>query len=677
MISDVEKKRSILLTTKLRFSPEIQPLKQTVINNIILQIIYTNSSLNRWRIETINEKIYSQIGHQINNDDLNLSLKSLISQEMIEELNNGGHKTYKLSDIGKKLIDKHQIEAENRLDRVLHELFSNSEIHSSLYTDPFLDVISRIFSKIGEDNARLIKGDLSNEDLLNYISLPDIIKGVVFKSSNINYAVFESGINNFFRKNDPDFDIIKWNMAQNYYITKSLGIDPSGSILSKELYENAVFYLDTNIIITALEENHEYHHSFLFFIEMCSKLNISINICQISLDEMNEWLSYQREIIEKTISNIPDGLSSKINSLIYDIYLKKVELHNYENIDDLFTSFSNASNKLESEFEIKLFHNDWFSNNNDKPEVNNFAEKIRDRYFKTRNRKKSRRAPKHDALLLMWIEKERREKSLNTWLITADSSLPGIVPNRSIDSSLAITMDAIIQWISPVNISNEDEFSSIFSEMIKLRLFPQNKIFMLEDFLIFHEMNISCKELPIEDVEQCIRYIKRNIPNMDISKSSDRERLHYEMSRFFKDPSRKYQEELSKLEREKSEMSMNFEREKSEMSMNFEREKLEINNSISDFREKLSNMESEININKIKSIVNKKMFRSVLLLFIVISITVYIAEGNTFYEKISGWWQVYTFIFGVWIFLVSIWIGKEGLRTLGWPFTKIFGIEDK
>jgi hypothetical protein len=48
--------------------------------------------------------------------------------------------------------------------------------------------------------------------------------------------------------------------------------------------------------------------------------------------------------------------------------------------------------------------------------------------------------------------------------------------------------------------------------MIKYRLLPQERIFNLEDFLIFHEMHMSCKELPAEDVEECIRYIKVNAP---------------------------------------------------------------------------------------------------------------------------------------------------------------------
>ena len=68
---------------------------------------------------------------------------------------------------------------------------------------------------------------------------------------------FNNAIYRFFEESDPLFSEIKWNLGQNYYVAKALGMDPSGKLLSSELFANAIIYLDTNVLIEALEPTPE------------------------------------------------------------------------------------------------------------------------------------------------------------------------------------------------------------------------------------------------------------------------------------------------------------------------------------------------------------------------------------------------------------------------------------
>jgi hypothetical protein len=52
---------------------------------------------------------------------------------------------------------------------------------------------------------------------------------------------------------DPDFDAVKWTLAQNCYVAKAIGLDPTGFILSKDVFGNSVLYLDTNVLMEAME----------------------------------------------------------------------------------------------------------------------------------------------------------------------------------------------------------------------------------------------------------------------------------------------------------------------------------------------------------------------------------------------------------------------------------------
>ena len=106
----------------------------------------------------------------------------------------------------------------------------------------------------------------------------------------------------------------------------------------------------------------------------------------------------------------------------------------------------------------------------------------------------------------------------------------------------------------------EDEVAAIFSDAVKYQLLPQESFFDLRDFLVFAEIASSCKELPAEDVEQCIRYLKTNAPNLDPSVPADREKIAREISKFFADPSRKYKQEIQRLEAELSRVEQEHKR---------------------------------------------------------------------------------------------------------------------
>ncbi|GAI17099.1 unnamed protein product, partial [marine sediment metagenome] len=55
----------------------------------------------------------------------------------------------------------------------------------------------------------------------------------------------------------------------------------------------------------------------------------------------------------------------------------------------------------------------------------------------------------------------------------------------------------------------------------------------LVDFIIFSEMQIECKELSPEVVEECIQFIKINAPKLNPMKAEDREKIQYGLAKYF------------------------------------------------------------------------------------------------------------------------------------------------
>ena len=266
--SDIARKRSILFSARIRFSPETQPVRDTAIDKIIehdLLIADREEGLTLQEMEEQGAVSFAGGTPAISRLDMQKSLERLVEMNRLRVIASGkqDQKRYRLSEKALQELWEMQQSTERRFSRVVDGLFRNAEEGSSAYVTPFLECLCIIFSRLGEAYVRLIKGEVGLDELL---SLPSVLRAlgeITTRYPSINQLLFKAAVFSFFRDSDPDYDAIKWNMAQNYYVAKALGLDPSGYLLSKEVFGGAVFYLDTNVLIDgALESKGRYHRSF-------------------------------------------------------------------------------------------------------------------------------------------------------------------------------------------------------------------------------------------------------------------------------------------------------------------------------------------------------------------------------------------------------------------------------
>lgn len=665
---DIARKRSMLLTARMRFSPQIQPVKETAIDRIIEQILFVTPSKKGLSVEEIQEIFSSESGgYAIGSADVGTSCKRLVAKQRIVPQQKGGLELYRLSETASRELSEAQHQTEVRFNSVVNRLFKNAKEGVSAFRAPFLKLLCILFSQLAEEYVRVIKGDIKGDEFLSFPFVSSALKKVKKEFDSIDGSLFESAALSFFRDSDPEYDDIKWNMAQNYYIAKALGLDPSGALLSEEVFGHAVFYLDTNIIIEALEPKDRYHKSFLAFNKASKQLGITLKVCQISLRELQGWLAYQRELMEKVIDQIPDETASEVSSIFYEAYRERKGAGEAVSVDEFFTSFDSPMDRLKGLFEVELEDDIWFDEAKNKPETIKFAETLRSKYSAMRKHPKGWGAALHDALVLLWLQKSRGENGGNIWLITTDTSLPACRPPNASSGSLAITLDAILQWIS-ATVVREDavaDFPAMFAEMLKYRLLPQDRIFDLEDFLIFHEMHMSCKELPAEDVESCIRYIKVNAPMLDPSDPADREKLAYEVSKFFAAPGRKYKQEIARLETEKEKAAQQYKKDLEERDRKIEA----LGTEFREYEEKTAK----------KSLRSSAQFRVLITAIVflvleglVVALASQYGEGSNLFQRVSNSWHFLVLGFAVSVVVGWFVLGKERLEALGWPFTKIF-----
>ncbi len=680
---DIVQKRAMLSTIRMRFSPQLQPIKEAAIDKMIEQQLYVTDKKTGLTLQEIQGQgvIYYDRGHGIlRASDIKDSIKRLVEKERVRIMGSRGEDLYKLSEEVLLELERMFRETESLFNSVVSKLFKNIPTPQN-YSAPFIKSLSIIFSTIGEKYVRIIKGDIKKEQ---QYSFPEILSTVdqVSREHAIDKEVFKNAVINFFREDDPKYDSIKWNMVQNYYIAKVIGLEPDSNLLSQELFGNSDLYLDTNILISALDEEHKHHKGFRELSNACKKLNIRFKVCQLSIEELRASVNSKRRLLEKVVDQIPEETIPKVRGTFLNLYYNQLKLKGSVNFDEIFSSFNSPVEDLREKFNVELVDDEWFDRAKYEKETQELAEELAKKYEELRGHRKNEGSAMDDAILIRWLQRCKEEKG-KVGLVTLDTSLPGSLCEEG-NKAFIITLDALLQWISPIALQSEDQndFARVFSEAVEYQLLPKDRFFELKDFIIFSELQMSCKELPAEDVEGCIQYIKSNAPKLDPSKSEDREKISYEVLKFFTSPGRKYKQEIERLELGQKATKEEYEKKLGDAFSNIKQLE-EKNRKIEEENEKrISNLEQQIQQDRQKReqevLKNVGLIRLsiIVLILVVYEITVVyyavkLGEGGNWYQKILKSW---VFITGGPLFaLMFTWffLGKERIRALGWPYMKL------
>jgi len=371
----IDLKRAILVSARIRLAPETQSIRADAIDKIIEQnMLLLQKKEEGSTIKEIEENISVYIEDRIQlltRREIERSLERLVQSNRVVQTGGGYPKKYKLIENVIEELSEIKKTTEKLITKVIFKLFKNTEEGHLVYGEAFIDCLCIIFSQLGEAYVRLLKGEVGPDVFLNLPTIFRAFQEIEKKYLNINCQLFEKSIIQFFSENDPDYNCIKWNLAQNYYIVKAIGLDENGYLLSKEIFENACFYLDTNVIIDALEPKTQYHRSFKNLSKAFNSLNIKIKVAQISLNELRRVVDHHKSLILKVLPQIPKATESKIPNIFFQLFLEAKRDKADLDINSIYSSFEKPKNKLSKLYDIEVIDYIWFINNEKSQETKN------------------------------------------------------------------------------------------------------------------------------------------------------------------------------------------------------------------------------------------------------------------------------------------------------------------
>lgn len=557
--------RSVLMSARMRFSPVGAGIRDQALEKILeqnLAVAASSGGLSEKELDQI--LVFGKQGPTLRKTDVKQGLKLIREKGRLKEVSFGKTVKYLLSQEAQKDVDE-TIQASNGdFDKTCQLLFSKSPGGIVRNKVPFLRFLCTFFSLLGDLYVRKIANHITATDPDLKASLEKILDKI-FKEEHVQDASsFRKIVHSFFEESNPLFDRIKWNMAQNYLVAKSLGIDRSAQLLSADALRHSTIFLDTNVLIAALVPESRHHGSFQELVKTCGSLDISLKLFSITGTEFTDTVNYHVEQFPKVFNLIPDNSLKKIRSFLIDSYSIAQEEPQFT-IGKFLEKFKNPLEQLNSNFGIDIYRDDWFEIEAEKTATKLLAIEVEQEYLKLRNRKKSHKASTHDALVLRWLNEFSNEHEKH-WFVTLDLTIPR-KKAKSLGVEKLITLDALLQWTTLQSGDSADieRLAEMYSEAIRYKLLPRDTFLDLKDFQIFSEMEIETKSLPASDVEDCIKEIKRAVPSADVNKAEDREKMEREVRKFFSRPDTEFKRKLAEQEYATKKLKEDFDNEQTVM----------------------------------------------------------------------------------------------------------------
>ena len=580
---------------------------------------------------------------------------------------------YCLEDTVASAIRDRRDQSETQLDEIVESLFANAPNGPTPYKEPFIQSACLIFAELAEESATLVLGEQPGSGFADADLLAAAIHTVGGLFPDADKRLLEDGLRKFFQERDPRYSTLQFALSQNYFVVKMLGLDPDGSALSREIFEDAVFYLDTNVIIGGLAPSQGRKESVEAAVNASRTAGARFAVCQITMDELRAVQAHRREDREELEGYVPAGIDIKGETPSGQRRVITPPLE----YDDSFLTIQDLSGTVREFFRADLTDDHWFNRVSNSCWIRELTQQIQ-------AMAPSKRDPQglHDALLLGWVNRQRRDFNEKAFALTTDRSLPNVSLPES-TRRIAITHTALLQWAAPVLGGAEENFAVAFAELTRARLLPQSRIFDLNDFRVFRELHVSTGDLPAEDVEACILYLKTAAPKLDPRDPRDIQELARYVSGYFADPGRKYVQEISRLEAELATAESN-----KTAAVEAERSKLK---RVADEVDRLKG-ERQVHLEELearekqardefsdyKSVVERREARlrlvgSSVFAFGVVGVVGVVAGlqsgTDSVFDKVSSSWRFMSGLGGgAWVVATLVFVGPKRLRLLGMKF---------
>jgi hypothetical protein len=294
----MDEKRAILLAAQRRLDPRLDSLRDHGVDLLVQQNLLLVDAQAPVTAEELQARGRFAFGGvpSLNLDQIEESVGRLKRSGAVVITETEPHLRFTLSAKARREMEHAEADSERRLRAVSNSIFGPE---APSYTPAFLEALCHIFAGVGEAYIEHLQGGSPLEGASGLRILRSSVKRSAKSHPGVHAERLQAGLVKFFDRKDAESDLLKWNLCQSYLLIKTLGLDPEGLLLSSEMFARSVFYLDTNVVIDAVDPRRRHHKGFRLLAKACESLNITLAVADITLAELDSMITEQEERIKK------------------------------------------------------------------------------------------------------------------------------------------------------------------------------------------------------------------------------------------------------------------------------------------------------------------------------------------------------------------------------------------
>ena len=542
----------LLQSFNLTYSPKLDVPREDAFEHIVkLALSRTDDrAVTKKEIVKILERTddLPSLRHKI----VNQSLKRLIKSGYVKPIDEKKEFRYSLKESERKRIKElaqtrgkllrncgetltHQVE------KVLPTLTRNQGEAIVLF---FRKVIFDLFETFGYRCAQLVCEPSKRQPLMTSNDARNLMKKIALSLGLHNeqlYSKLEAEFISMMTGNlEPDLNTLFFELSQNYYILKLIGIDPQTSNLSKEVFRGYVAYLDSNIIINAILRTKRDYSYFEELISLVKGMGIQLKVTSVTVKEIKRVASYHKSICYaygENFNDIPEEFKNQIDDDFYLAYIENKKLNPAYSLEDLFASFEELDQILVDKFGIEIedseLHKEILKQEG---RVKGIGQVVHDMALELKRRHKSDRSCRHDAFIYLLINELRNRDSPKTLHLTLDKTLPFVADRLQKGSqaqAYCFTLDVWLQTLSPfISQKAETDFARIFVQSFTSDLFAFGQMFRFDAIVLLKQIGISLNKHPPDVRRELVTLIASEFERAQIFDPETRKQVRYRIDTF-------------------------------------------------------------------------------------------------------------------------------------------------
>jgi hypothetical protein len=664
----LEEKRILLEHVRVKFGFEANIPRELSIDKIVEKGMATSTAEVPFSLDCITEQLAGR-KLPLRRTEVQRAIDRLCQSNRVERVVKDRRAFYCLAPSSARDINREIAEANARINRVVNRLYAGVPVDPGKLRKFFLKFLSDAFARFSREWVDVAIGKARMAEVF----VQDETKNLLENAAK--YSALEKKARNttydrtlkFFGHDDPDYNMLKYIIGQSCFIARLLALDIPFDQLSTELFSDGTLFLDTNVVIVALLPGASRFNAFREALGICKRLGINLVVLEPTLRETLSVVAYEQTEVAPLYEQVPPKLVEKTKGQFYQTYCTQKAADPSFTVADVFKPFADLRGSLAGKYNIDVWDDRAFDSLAHDERLPKLKRILAGKSLEVRRRKKAEAALQHDAIICLYIDQTRADSEVKRRFLTLDRSLPSATSEMfAAESSMAITLDGFLQTLSPFVSTDRDlDFASVFAQLIEAQILPQDQIYDIRDYLIFHDMGMNCQTMPASEVDEALGLLKTKVLRGDHYTRENFERASYEFKRFFTQRYAKKEELLAHKEAEIRELKQKHEEEiknlRGESDKRFEevekafreKEKLQAD-EIASLRSSLTQVQGQIARGRLKWLKFLKILKWLSVgvwvaggLYGATRLALMYGQGPNGLEKVKDFWFLYVLVVAV------------------------------